>query len=182
MRWTIESPSPAPPARRRSRRQKRRKINSRSCSLIPGPSSRIRTVPLSSTTISTVFPAGEWLIAFSTRLRTARDSISPLPWIQTGAWLPLNAMFLPCARASGAANSAISAQIVRRSAFSIESIERLVYRLDERQNLFGNFFRRQPYIGSSGIDLLGHFRRFEQRPQCPAENHDIDRQQKQEHR
>jgi hypothetical protein len=80
-------------------------------------------MPLLSTTISTVVPRGEWLMAFSTRLRIARDSISGLPLTHTGASLPLKPIFLPLASANGAANSATSAQIARRSAFSWGSIE-----------------------------------------------------------
>ena len=164
--------------------------------------------------------------------------------------MPLSAISLPCASAKGAANSATSAQIARKSAFSwridrerlelgdveqlahdprhaldvlvqrfgdlavdqgvdaaaqdgerraqlmrgvgrelalhpkpgLEAIERLVHRLHQRQDLLRNALRRQPHIGSLRIDLLRHLRRAEQRPQSPAEDHDVDGQQEQENR
>jgi hypothetical protein len=59
----------------------------------------------------------------------------------------------------------------------LESIQRLIDRLHEGQDLFGNFFGRQAYVGSVRIDFFRHFRSVEQRPQRPAEDHDVDRQQ-----
>ena len=114
--------SPVLPCWLRSRRQKRRKISSRSSCEIPGPRSSTVTVPFSSTTNSTTVSFGACLMAFSARLRIARLIISALPLTHTGAVEPSNAISLPCSSASGAMNPATSAQAPCRSATSDGSI------------------------------------------------------------
>jgi hypothetical protein len=46
-----------------------------------------------------------------------------------------------------------------------------------RQPREGGGWPWQTYVRSFRIDFFRHFRRVEQRPQRPAENHDVDRQQ-----
>ena len=102
IRFTIAKPSPALPARRRSRRQNRRKICSRSALGTPGPRSMTLSSPAAATEISTVLPGSVWASAFSTRLRTARPSVSALPRTGTGWRAPVTATVLCWDSASGA--------------------------------------------------------------------------------
>ena len=118
MRCTIESPSPVLHCSLRSRRQKRRKMSSRSLSEMPGPRSLTFTVPFSSTTNSMAVPRRVCLMAFSARLRMARFIISALPLTHTGLLTPSNAISLPCSRAKGTMYSTTSEQIARASASS----------------------------------------------------------------
>src|SRR5665213_2043468 len=68
--------------------------------------------------ISTVVARGVWTSAFSTRLRTARPSMSGLPGTTTGRRAPVTATRFSSASASGARNAATSAATSARSAVS----------------------------------------------------------------
>ena len=64
------------------------------------------------------FRRGVWASAFSTRLRTARPSMSPLPRTSTGSARRSPPRSCVCERASGARNAAISVATATRSAVS----------------------------------------------------------------
>ena len=75
-------------------------------------------VPSASKTISTVEPLAVWPMAFSARLRSARNSISRLPLTRTGSSQLQSAISLSFRSASGAMNSTTSAQTLCRSVSS----------------------------------------------------------------